>query len=372
MRFPSRRNLVRTVPYEEGLAVRKLFLSPSDWQTELSLLKRMSKLNVPQVFAALPGILLMEYLPFPTLLDVLERQEQDGFAAPPWQALHRWLVQAYDSVGLLPGDGNLRNFLWDADAGRIYGIDLEEYRAASLPETLAQIAAFILEYAPQDTPVKRQAARILFDGDPAREREKLRQRRAIWHSADPVRPFSFILLAGGASTRMGRDKALLPIFGSSLLELQLDKARLLGSDDILISGARDPAENARIIPDIVPNRGPLGGLHACLGAAKHPHCIVLSVDAPLIPAGLLREMAQVHAEGSASITMAVHGERWEPLVGVYDSALAAAIEPLIQEHGAPVRALIESCACRRWRTQLPERFWTNCNTPEAYQSLISG
>ena len=63
---------------------------------------------------------------------------------------------------------------------------------------------------------------------------------------------------------------------------------------------------------------------------------------------------------------------WEPLIGVYDRALHAQIEPLIREHGAPVRALMESCPCQRWPSQLPEPFWTNCNTPEAYQSLLNG
>ncbi len=371
MILPSRRNLVRTVPHGNGLAVRKLFDAPEDWRAELDLLQRLSgRMDAPRLLASAPGIILMEYAPFPTLLDELERQEREGFAPAPWKALRRWLAQMRDLTGRLPGDGNLRNFLWDVRQSRIIGVDYEDYRAARLDEALAQIAAFVLEYAPQDTPLKRQAARMLFDGEPEAQRLALRQRRA--NRRTDAAPFSFIVLAGGRSSRMGRDKAMLRLCGSSLLELQLDKARLLGSDDILISGAREAQGAARAVPDAYPDRGPLGGLHACLREARHPICAVLSVDAPLIPPCLLRDLVRAHAQGSASITMAVHGDRWEPLIGVYDRALHAQIEPLIREHGAPVRALTESCPCQRWPSQLPEPFWTNCNTPEAYQSLLNG
>lgn len=369
MIFPSRRNLVRTVDWNGQAAVRKLFDSPDDWLAEETTLRLLAgKIAVPRILAAVPGILLMEYLPFPTLLDELERQERAGFSAAPWLALRGWLAEVHRLTRLAPGDGNLRNFLWNGK--QIYGLDFEGYHSAASDEAFAQIAAYILEYTPKDTPVKRQAAQILFGGSVDRARQALLERRSKRFSRSPSA--SFILLAGGKSSRMGCDKAALPALGTTLLELQLDKARLLGCGDVLVSGAREEIEGAKIIPDLYPGRGPLGGLHACLRAARYPRCVVLGVDMPLLPVCELHALLQDHMEANAEITLAVHGDRWQPLAGVYNSDLSDRIAPLIEASGAPVRALIQKSACRFRQTQLSEAYWANCNTPEAYHSIFSG
>ena len=84
---------------------------------------------------------------------------------------------------------------------------------------------------------------------------------------------------------MGRDKASLPFRGSTLLEWQADKLRRLGVRDLMLSGCRRDLPGARLIPDELPGRGPLSGMHACFQRAAHPHCLVLSVDAPWCPPG---------------------------------------------------------------------------------------
>lgn len=367
MIFPSRRNLVRTVEYSGKTAVRKLFNSPADWQAERRMLNRLSgKIAAPQLLACVPGVLLMEYLPFSTLLDELERQEREGFSEKPWLALRGWLSSVHSLTGCIPGDGNLRNFLWDG-AG-IHGIDLEGYLSAPLADGLSQIAAFILEYSPRNTAVKRQAAKALFSGDVQHAQDALVARRKQRRSSPPEA--SFILLAGGKSSRMGQDKASLPFLGTTLLQHQLDKARLLGCGDVLVSGARSSADDAKTVPDVFPDRGPLGGLHACLQAAKHPQCIVLGVDMPLLPPCELRALLEEHTSAGNEITLAEHCGKWEPLAGVYNAALADRIAPMIENSGAPVRALIQKSACRFRQTQLPEAFFANCNTPEEWQSLF--
>lgn len=181
---------------------------------------------------------------------------------------------------------------------------------------------------------------------------------------------SFILLAGGKSSRMGQDKASLPLLGTSLLQLQLEKAQLMGIDDILVSGAREDVPGARVIPDVYPERGPLGGLHACLQAAKHPCAVVLSVDMPLLPSCMLRELVENHTQSGAEITLAVHGDRWQPLVGVYNSDLSGRIAPMIETSGAPVRALIKESRCRFVHSAIPDAFWANCNTPEEWTEIL--
>ena len=378
MKLFSRRNFVRTVSFDGIDAVRKHFCRPEDWKAELDMLRALSgRMNVPKVCRAVPGVLVMERLNHATLLDELERQERCGFSAAPWTSLCEWLQNVYQMTGCVPGDGNLRNFLWDAAARRLYGLDFEQYHPETPAAAAAKIAAHLLEYTPADTPVKRRAARLLsvemdvpVDGID-RARTELLRRRSEKAVSSFIADFSFILLAGGRSRRMGRDKAGLPFLGVSLLEHQLEKARMLGVDDILISGARFHGEGARTIADELADRGPLGGLAACLTQAKRPHCIVLTVDAPLIPAAELCQIARLHAQSGVPLTLAAHGNQTEPLIGAYDGSLAGNIVPLIQSGGAPVRALMEKVPWLTHPSDLPDAFWVNCNTESDWQDMLN-
>lgn len=179
--------------------------------------------------------------------------------------------------------------------------------------------------------------------------------------------FSGIILSGGKSTRMGRDKAQLMLKEKTLLEWQIEKLHAVGITDILISGENIPfRSDCRIIPDILPDRGPLGGLHSCLQSALYSHCLVITVDTPLLPVSVLRKLCCSHKDG---ITVLGHKEREEPLIGVYDSNLSPVITTLIQEKGAPVRALKEFVQWSVFPYQGSEELLCNCNTFEEFQQI---
>ena len=65
--------------------------------------------------------------------------------------------------------------------------------------------------------------------------------------------FSAAVLAGGLSSRMGRDKAALPFGGTTLLDFQVQKLRSLGMEDIMISGTEQQIPGTRPIPDVYPH-----------------------------------------------------------------------------------------------------------------------
>ena len=180
-------------------------------------------------------------------------------------------------------------------------------------------------------------------------------------------PFTAILLAGGKSTRMGCDKAMLQLNGIPLLKWQSDKLHALGAAELLISGfAREEFGDVQFIPDLYPNCGPLSGLHACLKAADTPYCLVLSVDTPLVPLQTLRQLLAAHTGG---VTVLHHADRTEPLIGVYDSALAQNIEPFLQTGGAPVRVLRQICPWTELEYDGPSELLCNCNTPDEFAKL---
>lgn len=136
--------------------------------------------------------------------------------------------------------------------------------------------------------------------------------------------FAAVLLAGGRSSRMGRDKAeiILPDDGRPLWRRQLeDVFRPLGPAEIFLSGpprANLPAD-VRALPDAAPGLGPLSGIAAALGAANVPLIVVLAVDLPAMTADFLRErmLARCTPQRGAVGRWENAGGFFEPLAAVY-------------------------------------------------------
>ena len=112
-----------------------------------------------------------------------------------------------------------------------------------------------------------------------------------------------VVLAGGRSSRMGRDKALLGWRGRPLLEHQLDVLREAGADEVRVSGSR---EDYAGIADAVPQAGPLGGLAGIAQAlAGDVELLVIPVDMPLLQPALLRRLRSERPQ-ARSLSFAAH------------------------------------------------------------------
>lgn len=192
-----------------------------------------------------------------------------------------------------------------------------------------------------------------------------------------VSPFTGALIAGGRSSRMGRDKAFLDWQGRPLWEVQLAKLRAAGAAELLVCGRREQGfagEGFRFVPDDVEELGPLAGLVNALKAASHEQVLVLAVDMPFITTELLVELRRRrreevdtsaapgnpprHLGGYATSTPAtvqgiipVRAGRFEPLAAIYPrSALILAEARLAGEdrslqgfcHAAETKGLIRS------------------------------
>ena len=160
------------------------------------------------------------------------------------------------------------------------------------------------------------------------------RRRAVPKSTlNPQRPnrspFSAALIAGGRSTRMGRDKASLFIDGKPLWHHQLATLRATGASELLISGPADgPYVDAgvRIIEDITPNAGPLAALEAILPAIANTHVVVLAIDLPAMRADFLAALVKIALARECSVVPEANGH-FEPLAAIY----APSLLPLVIE-----------------------------------------
>ncbi len=367
--FYSKRNQVYPVLWRGRAAVEKHFAQMDDWRRESALYVELSgSLPLPEVLSRQPGMLVLEYRREPTLLEELERQEAQGFDPAPWRACAAWLRQCHGLSGQLPEEGNLRNFLWDAPNGRVIGLDLECCGPDTLERCGARMMAAILAYTPENTAVKQRAAGVLAEelSVPGPLAEDALRALRIQRGSRRSRPISGVILAGGASRRMGQNKAGLQLLGKTLLQHQVDKLSALGIQDIMLSGKDCPAmPGVRVIPDEYPGKGPLGGLHACLRSAQNPACLVVSVDAPLIPAAALARLCQAYSGG---ILVLYHGGWDMPLLGVYDRGAAQSISAQIKKGKYAVRALQDAVRWNHFDYAGPEELLINCNTPEDFDA----
>jgi len=139
-------------------------------------------------------------------------------------------------------------------------------------------------------------------------------------SRDPsfLMNISAVLLAGGESRRIGRDKATLLFRGRPLWEIQFDLLRALQPEEIFVSARTDPPwrpSGVQFVSDEPPSRGPLSGLSATLARISTDHLLSLAIDIPLMTENYLRLICNLVEPGRGVLPMI--GNRAEPLVAIY-------------------------------------------------------
>lgn len=136
--------------------------------------------------------------------------------------------------------------------------------------------------------------------------------------------YTGIVLAGGKSARMGRDKRHLVINGETLLARTLSRLRPLVDEVLVVVRERDalPPVDARIVTDRYPGMGVLAGVHAGLAAAHNPWAYVVAGDMPLLNPDLLRAMAAL-ADETCDVVVPRWQVEMEPLHALYRPAACA-------------------------------------------------
>ena len=123
--------------------------------------------------------------------------------------------------------------------------------------------------------------------------------------------------AGGKSSRMGEDKAMVRLAGTPLIERVLHRIDGL-ADEILITTNRPETLahlNLRMAHDDVPGAGAFHGLRTALTAARGEIVLVLSCDTPFVSRELLEHL--LNRAHEADVIIPMHGDKYEPLQAVY-------------------------------------------------------
>jgi molybdenum cofactor guanylyltransferase len=193
------------------------------------------------------------------------------------------------------------------------------------------------------------------------------------------------VLAGGQSTRMGRDKALLELNGRPLVAHAIDKLRALGLWPRIVGSRNDLAVFAPVIPDIHPQAGPLGGIEAALAASDQEQNLFLPVDLFLLPVDFLRWMIERVEFTHALATIPRLQGRLQPLCAIYSRALLPHAQAALASGDAKVTHAVERAAtatglridsfdvesiaaAQSWDQARPlHRWFANVNTPADFE-----
>lgn len=171
------------------------------------------------------------------------------------------------------------------------------------------------------------------------------------------------VLAGGGSTRMGRDKALLPYRGTTLLAYIASIVRQAAGTATII-GDSDRYRDAwyPVCADQVPHCGPIGGVYTALRVTASDWNLVVACDMPLLSAAVLRRLME-HSFQSASncIFGAGPGGEPQPLCAVYHRRCLPVLEQAIRDKRFRMRELLP--ALNAEPVALDASALVNVNTP---------
>ena len=158
-----------------------------------------------------------------------------------------------------------------------------------------------------------------------------------------------IVLAGGKSSRLGRNKALQVIGAKSLIQWVVDHLATL-STEIIIATAHgemlscSSSTEIRIAADVYPGKGPLVGIYSGLMASSSPRAIVVGCDMPFLSVDLLDYMSQISS--TFDVVVPRTREKVEPLCAVYSKNCLASIHNLLEHDELRLNELLNMVKVR--------------------------
>ena len=147
---------------------------------------------------------------------------------------------------------------------------------------------------------------------------------------------SGIVLAGGQSSRLGTDKSFVNVNGQSLIEQIVAKLARLSDDVIIVTNSTEKYDRleAKLVGDVYPGKGALGGIYSGLRAAASAYSLVVACDMPFLDLNLLRYMI-ILASGHDVVIPRIGGLP-EPLHAIYSKSCLEPIDRLLARGGLKI------------------------------------
>lgn len=186
---------------------------------------------------------------------------------------------------------------------------------------------------------------------------------------------SAFVLAGGKSSRMGQNKALLTFEGETLLARSVRLLKTVSNDVCIVGSSSKFRDFGEVVEDIFPDCGPLGGIHAALAASSTELNIVLAVDMPAVTPQLLTYLTKRAKDSGAIATVPRTTDGWQPLCAVYRKSLEPMAEQALKSREYKIDPLFSKVkVCQVSSHELEVRGFSaehfkNLNTPEDVRTV---
>jgi len=154
-----------------------------------------------------------------------------------------------------------------------------------------------------------------------------------------------VILAGGRGSRLGRDKAKIIVGRKSLFQWVLDSISFLNSEVIVVTSEQESCPwlvsypRHKVVTDIYPVRGPLGGIFTGLTVSRSLYNLVIACDMPFLNQALLSYMVEIAA--GFDLVMPRLGNMFEPLHAVYTRDCLVPIEQMIKQDELSINRLLD-------------------------------
>ena len=178
------------------------------------------------------------------------------------------------------------------------------------------------------------------------------------------------ILAGGKSTRMGTDKALVMLEGRTLLARMLELARSICANVRIVGDPAKFGAFASVVGDVFQACGPLGGIHAALRSSQTELNLMLAVDMPFLSIALLEFLIGRSRQSDAAVTLVRTRDGLQPLCALYRRAFADPAENALRAGRYKIDSLFEKTQTQvieeeeLHATGFSPELFRNLNTPE--------
>lgn len=193
---------------------------------------------------------------------------------------------------------------------------------------------------------------------------------------EPKQEVSCIILAGGENSRIDREKAFLKIGERTFIEEQVSFLKKIFDEIIIVTNNRRNFKDmdVKVVTDIVPHSGPMGGLFTGLAVSSNIHCFVIGCDMPLINLELIRFMIDEIKENDIVIPLSSKGK--ETLFAIYSINCLETIKRQIELKNLKLIDILKYHKVRyisqkEIETYDPEGFsFFNVNSPKDYEEVL--
>ena len=176
------------------------------------------------------------------------------------------------------------------------------------------------------------------------------------------RVFEGFVLAGGRSSRMGRDKALLPLDGSTLLEQVAARVRAAaGSVTLIGPPERYSSLGLPVAADLIEDCGPIGGVYTALKISSAPWNLIVACDMPAVTTGFLAGLLEAARGADADCLVPETDRGLHPLCAVYHRRAVTALQHAIRHKSFKMHDLLRSLRTVAWPVDDPSLL-ENVNT----------